>query len=184
MNQAKKPQLAPAESDHAELVKLLEIRSAAEIDLEKFQNAIDQEYLGLIDAKLPEFTRLQAIFNQADRAVETICLMHPEWFEKAKSIPTPYGKAKQTTGKSLEVENEELTIALIEAEAKRDPEFDATLYIDSKKVLKKDAVKTLDAATLKRIRCKLVVTTNIKAESLRVDMGKAAEEAEKKAGAA
>lgn len=165
---------APESPDFAEVVKLLAVLSEAESRLAQIEAEANSELLELIDEHKAEYARLQEAATKAETALEGICRAHPEWFQVAKSIKTPYGKVAFRTGTSLEVKDDEATVKLIRAILPKD---EAAKFVRIVEVPDLEALEKLDDAELSKFMVKRVSADVFSATAAKVDFGKAVKEA-------
>jgi len=162
--------------DYQNLVNLLSIYSEATNRMLAMQAEMQGQYMELIDSSKPEYAELQSKLGEAEAAMETLALTHPEWFpEKRKSIKTPYGTVKLTATTVLEVPNEEATIILIEAAGKTAKEK----YLRTNTGLNREALEALSDAELKPFRITRIKDQSFKVTAAQLDMGKAVKDAAK-----
>lgn len=167
----------PNTPDFEQVVKLLALFSDATNRLSEMESEANQQFLEIIDDKLPEYAQLQEACKQAETALETICRMHLEWFTKVKSIKTPYGKVLFHSSTELDIANDEATVRLLRAEHKANPKFAADDYIRSVEAPNVEALESLSDAELERFMIKRVRKENFSATPAKVGFGKAVKEA-------
>lgn len=167
--------------EYTNLVNLLAVFSEASNRMLAMQSDMQGQYMELIDSAKPEYAKLQKILGDAEAALETLTLAHPEWFtEKRKSIKTPYGTVKLTATTTLDVANEEASIILIEQSG----DAAAEKFLREKKELNIEALEALSDAELKPFRIKRIKGQSFKVIPATLDMGKAVKEADKAEGKA
>lgn len=166
-------------------MKLLAVLSDATNRLMEIESDANEQFLVIIDDRKAEYAQLQQACIRAETALETICKMHPEWFTRAKSIKTPYGKVMFHSSTVLEITNEEATVRLLRAWEKTNPEFNARDYIRSVDSPNIEALESLPDSVLDQFMVKRVKKENFSATPAKVDFGKAVKEAavEKEAAA-
>lgn len=173
---------APAEiqnpEDFKNLIDLLSVFSEATNRLADLEASINAQVLEIIDEHKPEYAKLQESLTQAESALELLARRHPDWFTVKKSIKTPYGTVSlKANPPKLEVDNEELSIVLIEAEQQRNEEFDAALYLRTHTTLNLEGLAELPNDVLKKFRIKRVQSDTFKVAAATLDLGKAVKEA-------
>lgn len=161
-------------NDYKNLVDLLAVHSEASNRMLELQARIQGEYMELIDGAKPEYAKFQAVIGDAEAALKALALAHPDWFPKErKSIKTPYGTVKFTSTTSLEINDEEATILLIEHAGR------AKDFLRVKQEVDCEALEKLDDAALKAFRVKRVADESFKVTPATLDMGKAVQDAAK-----
>lgn len=147
--------------------------------LAKLDAEMQEEFVDLMDARKAEYIKLQTQLAKADQTITDIAILNPQWFEDAKTVTTPYGKVQSRKVTTLEVPNEEVTIALLQQLGKESEPF-----LRIKVELNLEALETLPVEELARIRINRITREAIKATPAKVNLGKAAKAAAKKAKAA
>ena len=160
------------------LVDLMAVYSEASNRLEVMQAQANEGQMEVVDALKKEYGEIQDVVVATGAALELLARRHPEWFSKKATLTTPYGSVKLAQNPpSLEVANEELSIALIEQAAERDQTFPREVLVRVEKHLNLDALKTLDDETLKRFRITRKQTDTFTVKPTKLDLGKAVEAA-------
>jgi len=152
------------------MVDLLAVFSEATNQMAELEADLNDEMLQQMDERRAKFSKLQETIAKAEQA-----LKHDAWFEKRKSIVTPYGTVKITGGESLQVDNEELTMVLIEKAAEKQ-ECRGGAFINTVRTLDLEALGKLDDETLADFRIKRVKSKNVKIAAAAIDLGKAMKE--------
>ena len=173
--------------DFTDLVHLMSVFSEAAASISALESSANREFLRVIDARREEYATLQATMTEAETQMEIITRRHDEWFtEKKRSIKTPYGTVKFIRSNPIVVENQELSIVLIEQEIDRQaavigqgvqPEFDATALLRRQTALDLEALERLPDAVLKKFRLRRESKDNFSVTPAKVDMGKAVKQA-------
>jgi predicted nuclease with TOPRIM domain len=145
--------------------------------LKELEAEVNNELLSEIDSRRADYAQLQESISKAEQSLELIALKHPEWFGDKQSLKTLYGSLKFQKSTCLDVVNAELSLALIDAEAAANKEFNAAHYTRTKRELNLDALSALDDATLAKFRIKRVEKSNFSVVPVKVDLGKAVKEA-------
>lgn len=163
--------------DYKNLVDLLAILSEATNRLAELQTSVNAATLEIVDDHKEEYAKLQQTKADAEAGLEILARKHPEWFAKKKSLNTPYGSvALKTNPPKLEVKNEELSIVLIEQEAEKNPDFKASAFIETKKVLRLDVLAGEDDDTLSKFRIKRTQDSTFSAKPATLNLGEAVKE--------
>lgn len=170
------------DKDYLNFIECMAIHSEATARMDELENDLQQAFLDLVDARRSDYADLQNTLAKTSAAIEDSCVLHPEWFAKAKSLKTPYGTASFRATKKLEVPNEEVSIVLLEQLGQ-----DGLPFLTVKKALNLEALEKLDDKELERIRIKRVIGNSFSIKPSKIDMGKAVARAaveEKKGGTA
>lgn len=170
----------PIDQTSAEYKNMLDLQSvhaAANNDLKELEAEINDEMLTQIDFRRDRYAQLQKAIADSEASLELIAVQHPQWFGDKKSLKTLYGSLEFKSSRSLEVANAELSLALIEAEAIRNGDFDPILYTRREITLNLEALGELDDATLAKFKIKRVEKNNFTVKPAKVDLGKAVKEA-------
>lgn len=163
----------PESPEFANAVELLAIFSDCDARLKEIESEASAQLLEILDDKKKEYATLQGEMTKAETALEGICRAHPEWFVKAKSVKTPYGKVSFHSGTSLVIENEEATVKLIRAlKAAETGEL-----LRSREEPNIEALEKMPDHELARLMVKRVTKDNFSVTPARVDFGKAVKEA-------
>lgn len=173
---------APKSEDFTNLVNLLGVFSEATHRLAEMEANLNSEVICAIDEYKTDYAKMQQTLTEAERSLEVIATRHPEWFAEKKGLKTPYGTVKFTRSNPLVVPNEELTLELIERDARQlglDPEN----LIREVKTLNLEVLETLTDEQLKAFRCKRQAKENFSVAPAKIDLGKAVKEAAEKTAA-
>jgi len=81
--------------------------------LGELQGGIDADLRIAVDQSKDDYIEFQTKQSEAEASIELLARRNPQWFEKKKTLTTPYGSVKLTESSSIEVKNESATIALI-----------------------------------------------------------------------
>ena len=155
-------------NDYTNLVDLMAIHSEATARLGELESDLQQAWLDLVDARRPDYTRLQQAHATSAEAVEMLATIHPEWFEKTKTLKTPYGTVAFRSTSKLEVKNEEATILLIERLGD-----EGAIFLRQTTGLNLDALAMLSDSELKEFRIRRVMAESCKVSPAKIDLGKA-----------
>lgn len=160
--------LPNTEESYTNLVNLQSVHSEATARLSEMENEMQQSWLAIVDEKRKDYAKLQAAIASAEEGIEYLATVNPQWFEKSRTLKTPYGKVQFRKTTKLEVKNEELTIALLEQLGQ-----DSLPFLIETKKLNIEALEKLDTTELERIKVKRVVTDSCTITPAKVDLGKA-----------
>jgi len=181
-----KRQAFEASDDFKQMINLLGILTDASHLLEKLQLRVNEQYLASVDKQKDEYARLQELMTNTETSLEVIARKHPEWFAAKQSIKTPFGTIAFRSSTKLQVDNEELTIVLIQQEFERQEKQvkDGAVPFNSVAGLLRhrfeldlEELEKLTDADLTHFRIKRVSNDNFSAKPAKVDMGKAVKEA-------
>lgn len=166
------------ESDHfANMVNLLAVFTEATNRLQELETETNSALQEIIDEHKGRYASLQSVLTETEQALEVIAKSHPGWFQVRKSIKTPYGTLKTTSGTKLVAENEEVSIVLIQSEARVNPSFPACDYLRQSVELDREALEKLEDEELAKFRIRREKTFGVKVEAAQLDMGKAVQSA-------
>jgi hypothetical protein len=161
----------PDAETYRELVDQLAMFTDASNQFAALDARVQQEVADIIDDFREEYSILQNAISEHEATVKSIALAHPEWFEAVKTLKTPYGTVGFRSATKLEVENEELTVVLIE-------QLDAAdLYLRSRKFLNLEALETLEPCELATLHIQRVTTDKCTVTPAKLDLGKAVKKA-------
>lgn len=167
----------PPNDDYKNLVDLLSVFSEAQNRMDQLQVSVNEGTLEVVDEHKTEYAKLQKTLAEAETALEIIARRHPDWFEKRKTIRSPYGEvALKENPAKLVAANEEVSILMLENEGKANPEFNASLYLRQKTELNLEALGDLTDDELKKFRIKRVQTDTFSVKPAKLDLGKAVKE--------
>lgn len=161
-------------ADYKNLIDLLAIVAEGSARLGELENGLHQDYLDLVDARRKDYTSLQFAIGKAEEGIEALALSNPAWFEKSKTIKTPYGSVSFRKSTKLDVKNEEVSILLLEQLGQ-----DGLPFIRTNKALNLEALEKLDDSELERLRIKRVSAESLTIKPSKVDLGKAVKSVEK-----
>lgn len=164
-------------ADFKNLVDLMAIMAEGSARMSELESGLQQDWLDLVDARRKDYASLQFAIGQAEEAIETLALTNPQWFEKAKTLKTPYGTVSFRKSTKLEVKNEEVSILLLEQLGQ-----DGLPFVRTAKALNLEALEKLDDTELERLRIKRVSTDSLSIKPAKVDLGKAVKQTAKDAG--
>jgi phage host-nuclease inhibitor protein Gam len=115
-----------------------------------------------------DFAELQDSIGSSESRIELLATQHPEWFEKTKTVKTPFGQVSFRSSTKLEVPNEEASIAVLETMGE-----DGKPYLRQRTFLNLEALEGLEDADLKKLRIKRVTRESCLIYPAKVDLGKA-----------
>lgn len=171
----KKPtESTPATPEFQNAIDLLAVLTEASNRLALIEAAADQEFIEIVDEFKKEFAQAQEAATKATSALETICRSHPEWFQTARTIKTPYGKVSFHRATRLEIPDEEATCRLLVAIL---GETDAASFIRHHQEADKEALALLPPETLARVMVREVVEDHFTAAPAKMEFGKAVQTA-------
>lgn len=160
--------------DFKNLVDLMAIMAEGSARLGELENGLQQDWIDLVDARRKDYASLQFALGNAEQAIETLAFTNPQWFEKVKTLKTPYGTVAFRRTTKLEVKNEEVSILLLEQLGQ-----DGLPFVRTAKALNLEALEKLDDSELERLRIKRVATESLTIKPTKVDLGKAVKAAVK-----
>lgn len=167
-----------AAADFKNLVDLMAIMAEGSARLGELENGLQQDYIDLVDARRKDYASLQFAIGQAEESIETLALSNGQWFEKSKTLKTPYGTVSFRKSTKLDVKNEEVSILLLEQLGQ-----DGLPFVRTAKALNLEALEKLDDTELDRLRIKRVTTEALSIKPAKIDLGKAVKQATKEAAA-
>lgn len=173
----KQPDPIPPSPDFQEVVNLLAVFSQAANVLRQIEADANGELLELIDELKADYAAAQEAATRAESALETVCRAHPEWFQSARSIKTPYGKVSFHKGTRIEFDNAEATCRLLRHVLEPDEADD---YIRRVEEPDKEAMAALTDEVLKAVMARRVPEDSFSVTAAKVDFGKAVKEAAEK----
>ena len=157
----------PDTNTYENAVKLLAVYTDAENRLAAIQQTVDEAQLATLDEHLDDYAKLQQAKTDAQAALEVIARAHPEWFEGERTVKTPYGSLHMQHTSALNVDDEEVTLALIE-KAGRKPDF-----VVDKPELNLKALSALPDEELAKYRITRVKSESCTVKAAKVQLGKA-----------
>jgi ribosomal protein L31 len=174
----------PQDPAFAEVVKLMALGSDAANRLAEIEAEANRLLLELIDDCRLDYAKCQSALTAAEAALEVHARAHPEWFGKAKSIKTPYGKIAFRTGTSLKVKDDEATVNLLRA---LEPTLNSKLPEGQEPFVAEDYIRTVEVPNLETLErlpddsLKLFMVTRVVADSFsftpaKVEFGQAVSE--------
>lgn len=160
----------PDNNTYKNLVDLLAIFSDASNQVAALQASVEESYLGLVDSHREEYAALQKVLADAEASIRFIAAANPDWFIDPKTLKTPYGTVAFRSVTKLLIPNEEASILLLE---KLFDENDRATFLRQSIELNREALETLDDATLKKLRITRTNETSCTVKPAKVDLGKA-----------
>lgn len=157
-----------APDSYTNLVNLQSINSEAHARMAELESMLHQQWLDIVDAYRKEYASIQEAIATSEEGIEYLATVNPQWFEKARTLKTPYGTVSFRRTTKLEVKNEEVSIALLEQIGEEGLPF----LVPSKK-LNLEALEKLDDTELERIRIKRVTADSCTVKPAKIDLGKA-----------
>lgn len=174
----KSPAIDPGLADNPDfnnLVRLLAIFSEGTNRNTEMQAEIDKARLHVADEFLDDYAENQKAITAAEAAIEVIVTRNPHWFEKRKTLKTPYGEVKVTPGTRLEIASEDATIRLIKASDKE------TFFIRVTEELDRESLEKLDDKGLAEYGIVRKKTQGLKITPATVDLGEAVKQSQEAA---
>lgn len=162
--------LAP--DSYANLVNLQSIHSEAHARMAELEAQLQQQWLDLVDAHRKDYAKLQEAIATAEQGIEYLATVNPQWFEKTRTLKTPYGTVSFRRVTKLDVPNEEVSIVLLEQIGEGGLPF----LIPSKR-LNLEALEKMEDAELERLRIRRVTTDSCTVKPAKIDLGKAVKKA-------
>lgn len=122
-----------------------------------------------------DFAALQEEFEAVESRIKLLAIRHPEWFEKTKTLKTPFGSVASRSTTKIEVTNEEATVALLELRGE-----EGKPYLRERKYLSIESLEAMDDGELKRLKLSRVTSEKITISPAKVDLGKALKKSDPK----
>jgi hypothetical protein len=169
-----------ASLEYKNLVDLLSVFAEATSRLTLIQADLHSTFLESVDGVRDDYSTLQAKLTEAEAGIEMIARAHPEWFESARSIKTPYGVVKFHASTKLDAPNEEASIILIESKCS---EEERAKFLRTETTLNLDALKELTDSQLRQFRINRIEVDNFSVKAATIDLGKAVKQAAEKEAA-
>lgn len=158
----------PEGKDYTNFVNLMAVHAEASTRLAALQANADARVIDILDDHRDEYTKLQSAIVESEASLEVILRRNQDtWLGEKKSIKCPYGTASFRGSSKLHVENDELSVALVE----RMPDGD--LYLNRETTLDLEALEALDDATLASLKIRRVRAENFSVKPAKIDLGKA-----------
>lgn len=167
----------PDDEAFGNVVSLMALGSDAAGRLAEIEAEANAALLEIVDEFKAEYANCQAALAKAEAALEIHCRAHKgEWFGKAKSIKTPFGKVAFREGESLLVRDDEATVRLLKAIHG----IDAQAFLRVQEVPDLEALEKLDDEALKKVLVKRLRKDSFSFTPAKIEFGKVvAEEAGK-----
>ncbi len=174
---------------YQQLIELLGIYSENAYKLAAIETRLNARVLEAAAKVREEYTIISEALAATEGRIESLCRANPTWFERAKGISTPFGTPKLTSVNDLEVIDEETVTRLLEAERKRslarreeqirtrqtvEEPFDPELYLRRSVKLNREALETLDDATLARLGIARMKRQSFSLKPAKIDLSKVA----------
>ena len=161
----------PVSEDYKRLLDLQTMHAEAVNELAELQNKADDELHSILAEHKDTFADVTVTIRDTEAAMESIALLHPDWFGDAKSVKTPFGVIKFHASSELEIPNEELAVArLSDAIRRGEVTADALALVTRIKVELLEGFSDGQLAALGVIR---VRKNNFSAKPAKVSLGKA-----------
>ena len=153
---------------YANFVNLQAVHSEASARLSEMENDLQQKWLSLVDEHRKDYARLQQAAADAEEGIEYLASVNPQWFVKARTIKTPYGKVQFRKTTKLEVKNPELSVVLLKQLGQ-----DSLPFLVVKEELNLEALEKLTDQELERLKIKRITTDSCTVTPIKIDLGKA-----------
>ena len=162
------PTIDPAANTYENLVNLMSVHAEASASMAEMEADLQREWLELVDTRRKDYAKLQEAIATSAEGIELLATLNPQWFEKAKTLKTPYGSVAFRSVTKLEIKNEEVTILLIEQQYE-----EGNPYLITRKELSIEALEQLSDDDLKALRIRRVTTESCTVKAGKIDLGKA-----------
>ena len=170
MTTATKKTNLPTSEDFKNLVDLMALNCEATARMDELENGLNQDWIDCVDARRKDYAELQLAIGQSEQAIEDLVILNPQWFEKVKTLKTPYGSVSLRKSTRLEVASPEVTIALLEGICGAN---DEAFFIRTEKTLNLEALETMSDLELARIKVKRISSESLSIKPAKPDLGKA-----------
>ena len=169
----KLPEQPSDPASYQNLIEFLAILSDTTDDLNLLQTELNKAERELIDEHRDKLVEYHERIAKAELAIEQICRAHPDWFEKVKTLKTPYGQCSFRKSSELNAPSEDASISLIKASGR------AKDFLRTSEELDLEALEKLSDAELAAFGIIRREERKFSVKPARVDVGKAAVEAAK-----
>ncbi|MBI5646666.1 MAG: host-nuclease inhibitor Gam family protein [Ignavibacteriae bacterium] len=159
----------PQSSQYSNLLDLLALFTEGTSRIAELEQRASEHMIEFLDEIRAEYAQLQASVAEAQAAIESAVLQHPEWFAGKSTLRTPFGSVAKRKATSLDIQKPELTIALIQ----QDDTLDDAVYLRVVEGVNKEALNLLDDATLRRLRVRRITEEKLTVKPLSVSLGTA-----------
>jgi hypothetical protein len=164
--------------DFTALVDLLSRYAKAKNCLQGLETTAQTEFLIVVDENKPEYARHQQIVTECEARIEVIARRHiapGDWFDKSRTVKTPFGSVSVRSTTSLAVANEELTIVLIEQRIEQESELypdeePSAKLLRTRTELNLEALEKLDDTELARLRIQRVTDDKLTIKPSKIDL--------------
>jgi len=179
----------PADKEFERMVSLMAKGTRAANELASLEALANEALQKLIADYKPTYAKAQGDLTKAEAEMEALARAHPEWFTKARSIKTPYGKVGLHKASKLVVRDDEATVRLLRALEPRcnqnlkpgETIFLADDYIRTVEVPDLEALEKLPDESLELFLVKRETKDSFTFTPAAVDFGKAVATADKAA---
>jgi len=178
-------------NDFQNLANLLSVFSEASTQMTALQAEIDQQQLDAVDEHKARYAELQKALTDSEGAIKALGTAHPEWFEQAKSVKTPFGELATRSATKHEAPDPDLSMGKIlhwiELAEKRGNMAEVALlnsFIRVERSLDLEALEKADADLLARLSIVRVTDTSYTVKAASVKLGQAVKAADKRAAKA
>jgi predicted DNA-binding antitoxin AbrB/MazE fold protein len=138
----------PDHPDFAVVIELMANASEAAARLAEIEAEANKALVELVSEFREEYAENFRAQGDAESAMELLARQHPEWFNDAKSIKTPFGKIAFREGAALKVENDEATVKLLRA---LEPKINARLKPGEVPWIAEDYIRTVEVPNLEAL---------------------------------
>lgn len=176
------PQAAGQSQDFARLVELQQEHTRSSTELERIETEMTKDSQAGAAKHTAEYVCHQERKAAVETEIKALFARNPQWLDAGeKTVKTPFGSVSSRTATSLEIPDEDATVALLELRAARDKDFDASLFIRTRKVPNVEALESLTDAELSKLGVTRTTTERVTVKPAKVDATKVVKAAKKKA---
>ena len=133
-----------------------------------------------VNTRSADYVVLHEELEEIDTEIKALFEKHPEWRGETKSVKTPYGAVEQRTVTELEVPNPTMTVALIKARGKADPNFKSEAFLHIEEEPNLEALEGLSNDELSKLGVNRKQSERITVKAAKVNVAKAVKAASKK----
>ena len=165
--------------DFALFVELQQKFTGISNRLAELETEINIREQKLIQEHTADFVVLQETASALEAQLKDLFARHPEWCGEKKNVTTPYGAVEKRKATELQVDNPAMTVAMIEAKGKIDPQFKADIFLHVSTEPNLETLEQLSDEALKELGVKRVETERITVKAAKVNVAKAVKAANK-----
>jgi len=166
-------QVGGVSQDFARFIELQQQHTATSNQIEALEVDINKGAQEAAKSSAEAYIVLREDLEKLDGELRSLFERHPEWRGEKKSVGTPFGSVEQRTATELEVPNAAMTISLIEAKGKTDPQFKADDFLHIEKEPNLEALERLSNEELAKLGVQRVTTERITVKPAKVNVAKA-----------